>query len=50
MAQSARAEKKDLEEKQANKLMIANPTLTKRPVFNYDSEIIVGFRARTGGH
>ena len=43
MAQSARAEKKDLEEKKANKLMIANPTLIKRPVFNYDSEIIVGF-------
>lgn len=35
--------KKDLEEKKANKLMIANPTLIKRPVFNYDSEIIVGF-------
>ena len=34
--------KKDLEEKKASKLMIANPTLIKRPVFNYDSEIIVG--------
>ena len=43
MAQSARAEKKDLEERKASKLMIASPTLIKRPVFNYDSEIIVGF-------
>ena len=36
-------QKKRIWREKANKLMIANPTLIKRPVFNYDSEIIVGF-------
>jgi len=38
------ADKEELDEKKASALMLTNPTLIKRPVFDLDEKIVVGFK------
>lgn len=39
------ADKADIDEAKAIRLMIANPSMIKRPVLDKDGEIMVGFKA-----
>ncbi len=38
------ADKEELDEKKARALMLTNPTLIKRPIFDLDEKIVVGFK------
>ena len=38
------ADKEELDEKKASALMLTNPTLIKRPIFDLDEKIVVGFK------
>ena len=38
------ADKEERDEKKASALMLTNPTLIKRPVFDLDEKIVVGFK------
>ena len=44
------ADKSELTPEKAHHLMLANPTLIKRPVLDTGTALIIGFSAKTGGY